>query len=139
MPRVTDDLTQWLGEQLDEDERIARRAASYDDGARHDVRGPAGTWMCLDDSEWFGPSYRGGVISPRIGQANAPELGAHIVRHDPARVLQEIEAKRRIIDDCKGVIIGWHHEESWELARDVLRNLAAPYADRSGYRQEWRP
>lgn len=130
-----DDLVRWLGEQLDEDERIARRAADYDDGASHDVQGSVGTWTCLDESEWFGASYRGGVIAPRIGYANAPELGAHIVEWDPARVLREIDAKRQIVDRYVWLR---EHGDTGGIAW-VLPLLALPYADRPGYREEWRP
>jgi hypothetical protein len=142
---MTDDLVQWLRAQLDDDERIARRAAEYDDGAAHDVDGPAGTWTCLDESEWFGPSHRGGVIAPRIGAVNAPELGNHIVRHDPARVLREIDAKRQVISR----FVHWAATmNSVPDQRDIgvveglemaLRMLAAVYADRPGYKVSWRP
>lgn len=133
-----DDLVRWLGEQLDEDERAARRAADYDDGAAHDVHGPPGTWACLDESEWFGPSYRGGVIAPRIGNVNAPELGAHIVRHDPARVLREIDARREALDHyvriCEHTKRG---EEAYVLAEGAvaqqIKLMASGYSHRPGY------
>lgn len=150
-----DDLVQFLRARLDEDARIARRASSYDDGASHDVEGPEGTWACLDETEWFGPSYRGGVIAPRIGQVNAPELGAHIVRHDPARVLADIDAKRELLKrgdtlfcDCdfadspptnpedRSQEIPHHYDCT---AYRVAAVLALPYADHPDYREEWRP
>lgn len=58
-------------------------------------------------------------------------------------VLAEVEAKRRIVegyentdggpwggcgDDCEWKAIGW-----------TIKVLALPYADRPGYRDEWRP
>lgn len=148
---AADNLVAFIRARLDEDEYIARRAANYDDGAGHDVQGPKGTWVCLDESEWFGTSYRGGTIGPRIGYANAPELGAHIVAHDPARVLAEVEAKRRIIE-LHSVSEG--HECStrdrhgdidhctWVMdseACTTLRLLALQYAAHPDYREEWRP
>ena len=53
---------------------------------------------------------------------------------NPARVLAECEAKRRIVEHCD-----FDH-----LARSpgdpyVLRLLALPYADHPDYREEWRP
>jgi hypothetical protein len=136
-----DDLVRWLTACLDEDERIARAAAAYDDGAAHDVEGPSGTWSCLDEAEWFGPSYRGGVIAPRIGQVNAPELGAHIVEHDPARVLQEIAAKRDLLAFAEG--IHDHHATFttgvYARLEKTLRLYALAYKDRPGYRPEWAP
>lgn len=75
----------------------------------------------------------------------------HIARWDPARVLAEIDAKRRIIvaymdavhmyrvmsetdDDGKW---DWLFKE--EALEGVVKLLALPYADREGYREEWRP
>ena len=57
--------------------------------------------------------------------------------HEPGcapRILDECEAKRRIVDkvyDVRGVA-GIHLDE-------VLRLLALPYADHPDYRDEWRP
>jgi hypothetical protein len=62
----------------------------------------------------------------------------HIARWDPARVLAECEAKRRIVElvldrpirdhgDCKC-------ESCW-----TLRLVALPYADHPDYRAEWKP
>lgn len=135
---MSDELVAFLRARLDEDERIARAAADYDDGAAHDVEGPPGTWSCLDEAQWFGPSYRGGVIAPRIGQANSPDLGAHIAEHDPARVLREIEAKRRMVAECVSVADQDSRGMS-SMADDFLRLLALPYSDRPGYRSEWTP
>ncbi|MET8827527.1 DUF6221 family protein [Streptomyces sp. NPDC004610] len=59
-------------------------------------------------------------------------VGAHIVRHDPARVLAETDAKRRVL--------AWALTAPPSPSRDhVLRLLALPYADRPGYREKWRP
>jgi hypothetical protein len=74
----------------------------------------------------------------------------HIAAHDPARVLRAVEARRRIITDCEDA------ERTLRLAgpgtpphdimtgatntlRRMLRLLAIEYADRAGYREEWRP
>ncbi|GAB2731670.1 hypothetical protein GCM10027072_27960 [Streptomyces bullii] len=89
---------------------------------------------------------------------------AHIVRHDPARVLREIDAKRQVVT---GYVKAIETMEELALLRErmkasgqdtfmtemervsaihrrdvlngVLRLLALPYADRPGYREEWRP
>lgn len=58
----------------------------------------------------------------------------HVRRHDPARVLAECEAKRRIVarhdrDDST----------SFGQPCQTLRLLALPYADHSDYRPEWHP
>jgi hypothetical protein len=51
---------------------------------------------------------------------------AHIARHDPARVLADVKAKRAIIGD------EWS-DPGW----DVLCALASAYADHPDYREEW--
>lgn len=79
----------------------------------------------------------------------------HIARHDPARVLREVEAKRRIIDDALRYEAridgewGCSHDPD-EIAAgvcpyippdeiDALRLLALSYANHPSYRQEWAP
>ena len=64
-------------------------------------------------------------------------VGGHIARHDPARVLAEVTAKRALLDFA----LGWEHTFGWfetcygdpclcdrdEKVRTVLALLAAPY------------
>ena len=81
--------------------------------------------------------------------------------HQPARVLAECEAKRRIVErerwkpphgmDCDGHPGAWmpHGDYGagycmWGAEHDgeqsaTLRDLAAVYADHPDYRNEWRP
>lgn len=142
-----DDLRQWLGEQLDEDERIARDAGGkYESGQR---------WW---EDERFGSDgtvgdERGSVVVYRTGVGR--QHSAHIARHDPARVLREIDAKRQLLDEHKpGRPKGRPNMErhcltcttaqAWdETANEAncltLRLLALPYAGRAGYDEGWRP
>jgi len=61
----------------------------------------------------------------------------HIARHDPARVLAECEAKRRIVDSYRYLTADPElRMQAWTFA---LRCLALPYADHPDYREEWRP
>lgn len=68
------------------------------------------------------------------------ELGiAHHSRHDPARVLADVAAKRAIVESCRS-----DHEDAMasrddttSLATEVLRALAVPYADHEDFREEW--
>lgn len=113
-----DDLVQWLGEQLDEDERIAR--------------------ACPGDGAWDADGFA------FYGRELSPEVRAHVVAHDPARVLREINAKRDIVDDL-AEFIGWgarkglDYQDGVEACERTLKRLALPYADRLEYREEWRP
>lgn len=87
-----DDLTQWLAARLDEDERIARAGAA--------VRGP--TWWYegyldgMDGQVLAGDVLDGGSAAVRsLAMATRSDAeGEHAARHDPARVLREIDAKR---------------------------------------------
>jgi hypothetical protein len=68
----------------------------------------------------------------------------HVARHDPARVLAEVVAKRRIVaeytlwsDNPGGEMREYGYEEGLEFA---LRYLALPYASHPEYRaDEWSP
>jgi len=73
------------------------------------------------------------VIADELSKVDAE----HIARWDPARVLAECEAKRRIImwhgdrNDC------WFNSHGEPC--DHLTALALPYADHPSFRQEWKP
>jgi hypothetical protein len=74
-----------------------------------------------------------------------PGIVAHIARHDPARVLAECAAKRRIVelaDDATGLDMQVDSEFAAESRNEVtspylgdviLRALAMPYADHADY------
>lgn len=75
---------------------------------------------------------------------------AHIARHDPARVLAEVDAKRRILDECAYWIEKINEStttkhpypnlaERGEVVLPVLTLLGLPYAEHPEYRTEWRP
>lgn len=144
-----DDLVQWLTAQLDADERIARAACWCDDAA---------TW-CAAESEYGTPSRPGGprwyiedsmedgVITTVDPQASADEgVARHIAAHDPARVLREIEAKRKLLrraltgigcgQDHPGMDV---HHDGGHRDEGTLRLLASVYDDRPGYQEAWRP
>ena len=77
------------------------------------------------------------------------ERGEHIARHDPARVLAEVDAKRRAVAKCaKWLSYGPVGDMDVDRAGDgayvdaaetMLRLLALPYADHEAYREDWRP
>lgn len=131
---MTDEFLQWLREQLDDDERTARAATD----------GPWTTMgqRVLDPSP---PSNRLGIgmaVGHAAASADYNETAEHIARHDPARVLREIEAKRQIVDLHGGnlnidLTFCSHCEHA--MPCPTLLMLALPYADRPGYRDEWRP
>ena len=125
-----DDRVTWLRAQLDEDEQVATEAANgYPN------------WDTTSDGNVVQIGTGGsGYIAAGPWGGDLFEIGVHMARHDPARVLAEIAAKRRLLD--------WL-ERAWDAATDndyfgldveeAKRLLALPYADRPGYPPEWRP
>lgn len=92
------------------------------------------------------------------GWDTVPGDGLHIARWDPARVLAECEAKRRIVElhTVDGTVRLRSTDEKVYVCRtcsledeppsgpmewpcDTLRALAAVYADHPDYRDEWKP
>lgn len=65
---------------------------------------------------------------------NGAALSAHIARHDPARVLAEIEAKRRTLVRCEEALLS-ASPMLVHFAKQTLREMALPYPDRP----EWAP
>ena len=125
------ELATWLLAQIDEDERVARAAAEAPWTSRHDV---IPTCHIFGDFGWL-------VRGPDVETADSDQGRAtadHIARHDPARVLAECDAKRRLIKAVEGDPFDAMGAEP-DYERTVLQHLALPYADRDGYREEWKP
>lgn len=129
-----DDLVQFLRARLDEDEPAARAATP-------------GPWA-VDG----GSVYVGHPINEVVDYSESAD---HIARHDPARVLAEVDAKRRLvaqvlryeakIDGEWGCchsgdqIAAGQCEETNPNEIEALQLLALPYATHPDYREEWRP
>ena len=65
-----------------------------------------------------------------------------IDRQSIDQVLTDCEAKRRIVDECRNLLIVdkvYPGEAGGEAASVILGHLALPYADHPSYRDEWRP
>lgn len=144
-PHPKPDLAAFLRARLDEDEQAARAAegAEWSVESRRKTReidaskGPgtarSGVWVVTGEGSSYG-----------IADAADTAHAQHIARHDPSRVLAEVDAKRRAIAV----------HTSWEfLARSkpedpvarittlataqILWALALPYANHPDYRTEW--
>jgi hypothetical protein len=136
MTTVTVTLADFLLARIAEDEEAARGAA----GVPWEVmEWPGGSQVLVDRAAIRDEKWRVGHLGHVASVEHAHDV-RHIARHDPARVLAECEAKRRIIEesvdfnDLPGVDAG----VDFENVR-VLTLLAAPYADHPDYRNEWRP
>ncbi|MER8220860.1 DUF6221 family protein [Streptomyces sp. NPDC094143] len=151
-----DDLVQFLRDRLDEDERTAREAAmsvgrtGYKNGVLVNPPARFGDDLVADGAQWvsshhlvvrkrLGPEEKGRIVAD-CGGFGARPVAVHAAAHDPARVLAEVEAKRRVIERCtavQGLLLDDFTAE--HLADEVLALIALPYADHPDYREEWRP
>lgn len=126
MTQTDDELVQFLRDRLNEDEQTARACAGN------------GEWAAKDIAIY--------------GADLSPEVRAHMARHDPARALAEVAAKREILslhrrmtkrstgsgggtlEDCS---LCNHFPAQYPCL--TLRLLALPYASHSDYSEAWRP
>ncbi|MFC8491796.1 DUF6221 family protein [Streptomyces sp. NPDC057235] len=149
-----DDLVQFLRARLDEDEQTARAPHPTFLTWEYD----ACVWQIRD----LGNGNELANVLPRHA------YGEHMARHDPARVLAEVDSKRQALAALlasKHVVRedpwytcvaateehdgGHYGDAKWrggacdcgrdELVGLQLRLLALPYADHPDYLEEWRP
>jgi hypothetical protein len=147
----TVDLAAWLTRIWDEEERLAKAAASGYSGA---------SWeMSLDV---IGAGGRGYVAVGPYGGDIDSDIGTHIACHDPASVLARIAADRKILElhkievrkvdtppfdeltgerwpdtyDVTCAICGWAAEDPTS-ACSTVRLLASPYKGREGWQEAW--
>lgn len=158
-------LIEFISVRLAEDEAAARKAAEV-----CGCHGPLPVWR-FDDEATEGRILADGNPHPgllsRLGKRWNRSYGdmfaaEHIVRHDPARVLREMEAKRAIMDlhrpsdgacsTCSGEAdmdvqydpnsgeetVSWRRTDL-PAPCPTVRLLAQPYADHPDYQAEWAP
>lgn len=87
-------------------------------------------WPSRSIPNWEFPAYN--VRCEEVPTA----VGAHIARHDPARVLREVEAKRRIVDECEASPL---QVDGYGPLGFVLRYFAAIHDQHPDYDPAWRP
>lgn len=146
-----DDLVAWLRNRIGDDYEMAQVADAL-------TRPPWVSQVTRDASDYNeGKIVDGDGLAVVHVEDQTPEraVAEHIARWDPARVLAELDAKRRILDEherteCQGHAEPWVEHGAacryrcWVCGGDrypcaTLRLLAVPYADQPGYRDEWRP
>lgn len=128
-------IVEFLTARLDERETIAREAQEdTSDGREEPPR-----W------KWTGHE---GVYAGRLAIAvdgfgyMDDTVGKHIARHDPAYVLADIAAKRKILAlheekshrECR---LCEPHDPDWPCR--TVRTFAAPFASHPDYDESWRP
>ena len=129
-PDMQPNLDEFLLDRIAEDKRMAIHAATASGREQWTV---------------------GDFHTPGPVQGKAAE---HVARHDPARVLAECTARRRLVLACRDTgpemaFLGSRPRglpdfplspsDGHQLAALTLALLAIPYADHSDYRPEWRP
>ncbi|MCT2591120.1 DUF6221 family protein [Streptomyces sp. N2-109] len=143
---MTADLTAFLRARLDEDEAVARKAKP-------------GPWRADGGSVYA--AHPTDEVVDYARDNSAP----HIARHGPARVLREVEAKKRMVTAYEYALemktANAANYQAWvnndappypeaaegtdEQRREIpglahaLRLLTLPYADHPDYREEWLP
>jgi hypothetical protein len=138
-------LVEFLRARLGEDFEAARLVLGVNAMAAYKRGEPLPRWV---------PSPEGdaGVWDtdgkPRVKFVWARERD-HVIRHDPARVIAEVESKQRILDDVLPTMKadelriagewGVGSEPVREASDDLLSLLALPYASHPDYREEWKP
>jgi hypothetical protein len=141
-----DDLVAFLRARLDEDEAVARATAWNASTQIYNE------WEAAPPTEVDGPwriRQKGKVFI--LLDCEGEEMVRHVARHDPARVLREVEGKRRIVErwathealDRETFEAEGEHARSLVSLRaaywDACRELAAVHADHPDYRPEWAP
>lgn len=112
------DLAAFLAARLDEDEAAAKAA--------------------------WGVEWDWRYVAEPFGERPSIAHTVHIARHDPARVLREVAAKRAILARY-ATVQAWSYppgdgdEAVQDELGEVTRSLAAVYSDHPGYREEWKP
>lgn len=127
---VMEDLVQFLRARYDEDAAEAQATA--------DEYGAVWTFDEAMDS------VRSDKDADVVEEPGTPRT--YIARHDPARVLAEVDAKRQLVDRYERAMENRRaHPEDLATAGALLalhgavKLLALPYANYPGYHEEWRP
>lgn len=121
-------IVEFLLARIAEDEAAARAAS---DGA---LAGPY-------NAHWDKPFSATIDVGGEVIDTGDRQLADHIARHDPARVLAECAAKRRLValhelDPDAGVDYECGEvEHNWPCP--TLRALATPFSDDPDYRDAW--
>lgn len=137
------DLVEFLRARLDEDEQAAQRACEYASAEWHlDAEfGETVLWWppepdVAENERRHGIPVTADVWRGQTIESSGARIAPHIARHDPARVLREVEAKRRIISEYeryaaerRRAMGGWDSSEP----SPIIVALAAVYADHPDY------
>jgi hypothetical protein len=125
------DLVEFLRARLAEDEQAARRA-----GETFRQIGETGVIVAIERDR-----------AEECASANWTGIAEHIVRHDPARILRDVERDQRLLDlhapgeteyvDGDVCMTCEVKGEGPYYPCQTLRLLTLPYADHPDYNESW--
>ena len=142
-------MVAFLNARLDEREAVARGAADAS----------AAAWRAEPNAgeDWWAVMYTGPSTIRPCGEFDYPVAervdradAAHIALHDPARVLREVEADRRLIEayewvaarkaDGGGIERDYNFRSGQAISLETAIGLrVAVHSDHPDYREEWKP
>ncbi|MFH8717261.1 DUF6221 family protein [Streptomyces zaomyceticus] len=129
------ELVEFLTARLNEDEQAALAATWDADASRrwnpHLIEKPRWGWGVVDDMD-------AGVTVVEPAAADAAAVAQHMARHDPARVLRDVAAKRRLVEYIEEELTNQGNSNNDKLMH-VLRLSALSYASHRDYDEAWRP
>ena len=126
-------IVEFLKARLAEDESDARAAADVD-GAR---------WNAADPFSGNGFDRVEGSGDTTVGYDMHSGTCPHVARHDPARVLREIAAKRRIVEGYRIARSALDQTDSPGLRAGSCASfvaclaLASAYSDHPDFKADW--
>lgn len=140
------ELIDFLHARLDEDEQVARAAAEMNPAPWH-VRYEG--WVEGSAENKDNPMADTGLwdCEGAGSLCMATSTAVHVARHDPARVLAEVEAKRRIVElhahdhECSTFNHNGDIDSCTWVTGDcsTLHLLAQVYDQHPDYQPEWKP
>lgn len=135
-------LTDFLLARIAEDEALARAARKWTDRDWTHHQHGRHSWVAADAAA---PILEDMLDEPEPGGA----IVEFVASHDPARVLAECEAKRRLVDYAAFMLKAWDDKPGGaypdmtrrerHTANVILEALALPYAEHPDYCEEWKP
>jgi hypothetical protein len=90
------EIVEFIEAQLDIDEQIARSAPDGPWGPQTEA------WPESPEARVWAETATGREV--QVAEANGVLAAAHIGRHDPVRVLADVEAERAIVAECDEVL-----------------------------------
>ncbi len=125
---VVSSLVDFVLARVAEDEAVAR-AASVGTHWTWDDRQEA---MYSDSPTTYGHEC---IIDTEGANPPGPEPGAHIARHDPARVLAQCAAIRAVVDRVRYEFE--RQTNGWHTAQKILGDIASIWSEHPEFQQEW--